>query len=310
MKQDLNCSYEAEPSVNLQSNLVIFLTLNCPVAVAALLANNTFLIALVKTRSLHIPSNMLLGALCIMDLLISSVLQPVLIYKAASFLSGSSETEDINWFWLASDIIFGFSFTIITLVSLDRYFAICHPFWYERNATCKTHIMAAIVGCIVFSIFFSLDFIIPDKNSKPLVAIGTTIAYRVIHILFPAIVFIFCYFKIYIAIRKQRRSHVTIGEITDSETTEVTRRKTERGKTFTILLIISCFLITYAPSTIWISIEAASRLCEDSAVSQIVSMWTSFMLLLSTIINPTLYYLRNKDVRIAASRIIKCGRSV
>ena len=304
MKQDLNCPELAE---SFHTNVIVFLTLDCLIAVASLLANSMYLIVLLKTRPLHIPSNMLLGALCIMDLLICAILQPVLIYKAASYLSGSSGNTD--WFWLASDITFGFSFTIMILVSLDRYVAICHPFWYQRKATCKTHIMAAIVGCIVFSILFSIDFIIPAKISKPVVAIGTNIAYRVIHYFLPAIVFIFCYFRIYIAIRKQRRSQVTIGEITDSERAEVTRRLTERGKTFTIFIIVSCFFITYAPSTIWLSVEAATGLCEDTSTSQIVSMWTTFALLLNTIINPILYYLRSKDVRIAASRIIKCGRS-
>ena len=301
-----SCSYEIEVSVTLITNVAAFFGLNCVIEVLSLIINAVFLATLIKTRSLHTPSNVLLGALCIVDLLICIVLQPTLLYKIVLFLSGVHEVENAHWFWLACDIIFGFSFTIITLVSLDRYAAICHPFWYQRRVTCKAHITAAMSGCILFALFFSIEFIISDKISSPLVVIGTTIASRLTHYLIPGTIFIYCYTRIYLVIRRQRKIKVTIGQITDSERTEITRKKTERGKTCTVLLIVICFIITYAPSTIWMAVEAGSGNCEPSNTAQIVSMWTTFPLLLSTLINPILYHVRNKDVRLAVTRIIKC----
>ena len=302
-----NCSYETELSATLIANVTVFFGLNCVIEVLSLIINAVFLTTLIKTRSLHTPSNVLLGALSIVDLLICTALQPILLYKIVIFLSGTSDAANTHWFWLACDIIFGFSLTIITLVSLDRYAAICHPFWYQRRVTCKTHIATAISGCIIFSLFFSLEFIISDKISSPLVVIGTTIASRLIHYLIPGTVFIYCYTKIYLVIRRQRKIHVIIGQITDSERAEITRKKAERGKTCTVLLIVSCFIITYAPSTIWMAIEAGSYNCELSNTVQIVYMWTTFTLLLSTLINPMLYYIRSKDIRLAVTRIIKWG---
>ena len=310
MEEDLSCSHEIDSPASLHFNALFFLNLNCLIEVASLIANAIFLVTLVNTRSLHIPSNMLLGALCIMDLSICTLLQPVLIYEVVLFLTDSSESEATSWLWLAWDVIFGFSFTLITLVSFDRYVAICHPFWYQRKATCKTHISAALVGCSIFSVIFSLDFIIPENASTPLVAIGTAIAARIVHYFLPAVAFIFCYSKIYIVIRQQRRTQVSIGEITSSERTQETRKKTERGRTCTISLIVSCFFITYAPSLIWMVIKSVSNFCEDSLLVQVVSIWTTFSLLLSSLINPFVYYLRSKDVRVAAKRIIRCKSTV
>ena len=136
--------------------------------------------------------------------------------------------------------------------------------------------------------------------------VGSTIASKLLHYCFPFIIIIFCYLKIYLVIRKQRRSRVTIGEITDAERTEVFKKKTERGRACTISLILTCFFICYAPSTIWIIIRSESNFCEDNAIIDIVSIWTAFTLFLSTIINPIVYYLRSKEVRTVAKRFIKC----
>ena len=298
-----SCSHmqEAPHRIFLVGN-ALFLVLNCFVELFALTSNTVFFITLIKTRSLHVPSNVLLGALCVTDLLICTVLQPTGIYITVNLLL--TGVEKMEWIELAFDVMFGFSLTIIILVSLDRYVAICHPFWYQRKATCRTHIITTVVSCIIVSSLFTPEYFVAQKRYKSVLA-GAKIVGKTIHYLLPAVIILFCYLKIYLVIRKQRISQVTVGEITDSERTEFVRKKKERGKAWTISLILACFFICYAPSTIWALIKG-KPCCADPDVMFTASLWTTFALILTTVLNPIVYFLRSKEVRRSAMRIIKC----
>lgn len=282
-------------------NLIAFLVLDCIVEVFSLLANGMFLITLLKSRSLHVPSNVLLGALCSMDLFISVTLQPTVIYKIVMFLAGKPDENLNNWLKFAFAMVFGMSFTIIILVSLDRYAAICHPFLYQRKASCRRHAITVCVCCLIASGCFALDYFIAKKNYTSVAMVGTTIAAKIVHFVLPVIIILFCYIKIYLVIRKQRRSQVTIGEISDRERTEIVKKKAERGKAWTISLVLLSFFLCYLPVTLWVTI----RDYYDFNNLGLVSLWAAFIVLLSTILNPMVYYVRSKEVRILAKRILQ-----
>ena len=298
-------SEKEQALANINFNLTLFLALDSPVEIFALMANAVFLMILVKTRSLHVPSNVLLGALCVTDLLICTVLQPTGIYITVNLLL--TGVEKMEWIELAFDVMFGFSLTIIILVSLDRYVAICHPFWYQRKATCRTHIITTVVSCIIVSSLFTPEYFVAQKRYKSVLA-GAKIVGKTIHYLLPAVIILFCYLKIYLVIRKQRISQVTVGEITDSERTEFVRKKKERGKAWTISLILACFFICYAPSTIWALTKEHADISPNEVRFYVASIWTSYTLLLTTILNPIVYYLRSKEVRTSVRRIIVCKK--
>ena len=304
---DVNCSWPKEENWKLSIvNLTVFFILDGIIELLALVANSCFLFILVKQKSLHSPSNMLLGALCVADLAIGLVLQPVFLTHLSLFFTGGEVNQPIeDVLDLLFDVFFGLSFTFIILISLDRYIAICHPFKYQALATCKSHLFISFACGVVISGLFSLDFCLSIKNQESLMKDHITSTLRVIHYAIPAIVIIFCYCKIYLVIRAQSKRQVSIGTIKDCEKIEILKKRSERRKTGTIALILVCFFACYAPNFILVLIILLGTVNIDTNTMEIAWLWTSFALLLTSLLDPIVYYLRSREIRQAARKLCK-----
>ncbi|XP_065051227.1 melatonin receptor type 1A-like [Rhopilema esculentum] len=304
---DVNCTWPKEEIWKLSIvNLTIFFILDGIIELLALVANSSFLFILVKQKSLHSPSNMLLGALCVADLAISLVLQPVFLTHLSLFFTGGEVNQTIqDVLDLLFDVFFGLSFTFIILISLDRYIAICHPFKYQALATCKSHLLISFACGVVISGLFSLDYCLSIKSQESLMKDHITSTLRVVHYVIPAIVIIFCYCKIYLVIRAQSKRQISIGTIKDSEKIEISKKRSERRKTGTIALILVCFFACYAPNFILVLIILLGTVNMDTNTMETAWLWTSFTLLLTSLLNPIVYYLRSREIRQAARKLCK-----
>ena len=107
--------------------------------------NEMFMIALVKKKTLHNPSNAALGCLCCSDLF-TGLFSFLLLIPTFFWIIGSSS----GWFHAYSIVfearaVFGFlSMMYILFVNIDRFAAICQPFKYLQYATTKLYAIIAI----------------------------------------------------------------------------------------------------------------------------------------------------------------------
>ena len=292
----------------LKTNATIFLVLDFMLALSTILANGIFMTTLIKRRTLHTPSNMLLGALCSSDLFIGLVVQPLYwvdIFKDELHFHGTGKNTLERILDVLFDISFGLSFTFVILVSLDRYVAICHPYKYHGKVTCKKHLCISAISGIVITGLFCLDIFFPHQLKSSKTILGLTSFLRYIHYILPLVLIVFCYVKIYLVILKQRRSHVTINESTDdTHRQELQRKKQEKDKASTIAIILVCFFICYGPNFAVSVFEIDGM----SVAVAIAAVWVNFMLFASSLLNPIVYYLRSTEIREAAKRTIHLGR--
>ena len=114
----------------------------CPlVAVFGFIGNTAFLLVLVKVREMHTIANLYLGNLAISDLMVLLLLNITFIrrFYASHGIVKADNIRSSVWCILdeaVSHLFFFASFGFVTLVSVERFFAVCYPIKY-RNANTK-----------------------------------------------------------------------------------------------------------------------------------------------------------------------------
>eukprot|EP00112_Aurelia_sp_Birch-Aquarium-sp1_P008533 Seg1944.2 transcript_id=Seg1944.2/GoldUCD/mRNA.D3Y31 product="Beta-1 adrenergic receptor" protein_id=Seg1944.2/GoldUCD/D3Y31 len=268
--------------------------INIVPAIFVILSNALCLVTLIKTPSLQTPSNVLVGGLCISDLLIGIIVQPLFIVFLVLFQHGFVEWKIIEIPFLCGARV---SFILLHIVTLDRYIAICHPYKYNHLATFKTHYyLTAIAYGFVLEVpflelyphWFNLAF-----------AIGGQLCFL------PLLGF--CYAAIYRVIRKQRKVAISIGTIEGEDREKLGKQKAEKDQTNTIAIILGVFLICYYPI---LGVNVAKwntprDICDLPSNIFVADLWSKTMVLFNSAINPVVYSLRIKVIRDAGLRIIR-----
>ena len=242
---------------------IIFTVLDIPLAITNIFGNLVFVITLVKTKSLHTPSNVLLGSLAISDLLIGLFPQPCytafLIARIAS-QKFPQTLHTVNRTMLT--ISTGYSCLLSCVVSMDRCIAICHPFFYHRTATCKRNAFIAILlatACIAFGMFETLLL-------RPFFFhIAAILAYAII---------LFCYWRIFRVISVQRQRVTQMGTLEGEEQIEP---RSEKKKAYVIAVILGVFYLCYTP-VLSLRIYFSVTMSRPSTSGSIAFMWANFLI--------------------------------
>ena len=120
-------------------NLVVAVS-NVPFGIFAFLSNLAIIFTVVKTPSLQRPSNILLCSLATSDCLVGLVAQPLFV----TWWMLIQRVEDYSCLYLqqltlaaliARMFPTGLSLANLTVISLDRCYALCRPFAYRAKVT-------------------------------------------------------------------------------------------------------------------------------------------------------------------------------
>ena len=290
----------------IKTNAMILIAIDPIIAIMTIFGNGVFLITLFKTRNLHTPSNILLGALSISDLLVGVVAQTIWIGELACVVSEkqSSVFENLNYTAIWAFIFFSAIF--ITTVSLDRYAAVCYPIWYHAKVSCETHaILAAFLliasialYCLGQFVIHKADTYIPDYMFTVLMGSSLMITG-------------FCNFRIFRVIKRQHREirAVSTGLRNSSLPQRNSVNSHDRSKTMIIAIITFLFFICYAPVIITEAIlDVLGIFKKSETAGSLCRYWAEFFVLLNSLINPIVYYARMKTFRKAAKDVF-CSAS-
>ena len=211
----------------------------------AIAGNSIFVLTFIKTRSLQTPSNLLLSALCVADLMVGLMYEPLFI----AFLFGIRYDYRISTLTLPYFILFellaGLSGEFSFVISLDRYLAICHPFWYHSRVTCKRYLVLAISIVCIFVIAVAIRLTLLEKKSQN-AAITTAIALAQLAIAMLLIPLM--YIRIYQVASRQANRVVNIGTFEgEQHHREMQQRKRERKTTFTVGLVLGIWMLSSLP---------------------------------------------------------------
>lgn len=269
-------------------------------AVLTVIGNSILVLTYIKTRSLHNPSNVLLGTLCVCDILVGAISQP--LFLATLFLSD----KYVNLDFLGKAYVFsvvicvGMCFILLFIITIDRYLAICHPFVYERTATCKRYFALVFVICIY-------------KIIPPLGGWKFYIWYYVVITVSFSVGIQLCYARIYRVMQRQKRAISQVSRI-GVEGRQLKRQSNEdKSKTYTIAMLLGVLVITFIPilvMTITAGEIVMTNICNASPEVVTANAWGKFFLMLNSLLNPIVYCFRMKQVSRAVQNLLGCRTRV
>ena len=275
---------------------IVTLALMIPISVVTIFGNVLVIIVLVKNKRIQTQSNILLGSLCLADLLIGIIGQPIFITRRFLEIDGDVSTaycdlQKIHIYFAYLGV--GASITTLAIVSLDRWFAICRPFVYHEFQSIGKCMVVITVDWVLLMVLMIIPYI---GLASVAIYIGSSIV-MVISIL----TIIACYINIYIVMLRHKKQISQQAAVSQAEPSAVTNgRPAERRKTNTIAIIIATLFACYAPHIVTICIKSFTgrRLQLESRVCELI-------ILMNSSINPIIYCLRSTEIKTAVRKVIQ-----
>ena len=274
--------------------MVVLLSIQIVLSVSVILLNGLFIVALVKTGSLHTPSNAVLGCLCCCDLLIGTMSILLWIFSIGSIVNSHWDNfKLLVAVFHAYMTCAGLSTIFVILVTFDRYAAICHPYKYLQYVTSKLYTIISVCTCSAFALAMTLSYILDSINST----LPRDVAYAII-VITTAIILIYCNWKILHVIRRHRREIASIGSQRNGQHVGF---QSEKNRYYIILLLIILFFFCRSPRIVWSFYFQNS----NSTMSFILGFVASCIILqLNSLLNPLVYYFRIRLFRNAMKDLL------
>ena len=277
---------------------VVVFYIYCILAITTIFLNGLFMTALVKNRSLYTPSNAVLGCLSCSDLLVGifSCFQVlILVLRKSGYAHGTVQLALFN----ALLLLIGLSCLFITLVNLDRYFAICHPYKYLQYATSRLYVRISISSCFLCSLVTIIALVMDNiYRSYSAAVIFIITVCGILSIL------IFCNWKILKVIHRQRREIASLRRGADLDQSRF-QSETKRYRIIALLVIIYV-ICKVPPSTCYLLIFIWKG--HSSTSMKIFSNISDVLLLLNSFLNPLVYCCNISVFRNAMKGILYCHR--
>ena len=256
--------------------------------VMSLVCNALVLTAVSRTKSLQHPALLMLCSLSISDLIWALYVLIQEIYDLSDpHLCQPHGIEET----CVGILCYVATLSNLTMISRDRYQAMCCPHWYRNHSTRSRAIKGAVLSWIasVATAFLTYVCIKVDSSNRTFAFIILVMFYII-----SISMIIFNYAKFWLANRLHTRSFCR----------NLPNRRSDRERQLTrvVSLIVLCFLFSVLPAVISPVVLVAMGF-------QTLVPFQPFYFLLMTLnglLNPLLNYGRNKDMRKAVRKMLRC----
>uniref|UniRef100_A0A672RJ74 Trace amine-associated receptor 1 n=1 Tax=Sinocyclocheilus grahami TaxID=75366 RepID=A0A672RJ74_SINGR len=232
-------------------------------SIVTIIGNLLVIITVIHFKQLHTPTNYLILSLAVADLLVGGVVMP------------PSMLRSIETCWYLGDLFCkihsSLDVTLCTasilnlcIISLDRYYAICHPFQYQSKMTSlATLVMIIICWSVSAALGFGMIFMelnilgIEDfyyenvdcdgKWCHIFFSHGPAVVTSLFSFCVPGLIIIGIYSRIYMAARNQARSiSLQLNQLRRVYPSEGTHCRAQKA-TITIAIVVGVFLVCWTP---------------------------------------------------------------
>ena len=274
---------------SLITQVIVLCAINILPTLITIVGNALCIIAIVKTPSLQTTFNIWVGAMCISDMIVGIIIQPIYYAGLISMITG----ERLQDRWLHSKhgivILKHVTLFLAYFVTIDRYIAICHPLWQARAVTKKGCMFVAGLGFLLSIPTIAMEDVAPKTARFYGASLVVLVASQIMG--FSA--------RIYSKVLQQRRQ---IGSVTVDiqDRAEMQRRSLENKRAYTIAIVTASMFVLYGPLNVINTLFSNSTphgICAESEKTIVAIAWGQYFVLLHSAVNPILYYIRMHDIR-------------
>ena len=270
-------------------NLISISVVNSATSLSGVLLNVSFIITVLKNKSLKTIPNIILIGLALNDLFIASVVMPMIIYVYANLVIGKILCPlfltTLAFLYTSGSV----SYALIVAISIEKYLATIYPFWYDL------HMSKARVGG--FTIGLTIGVLLETALWH---ALGKTAINNIIQVMILFIshaVFLFCQVRVIMVVRKVKQ-RIASEQTASRDNNDLVKKK---NKAYSLLYIALSFMLCYLPITLFAFYSVANGY--DQATYQYLFPWLYTLVFLSPTLSPLVYYWRLKEVRNEAKKI-------
>ncbi|XP_062407321.1 trace amine-associated receptor 1-like [Sardina pilchardus] len=298
----------------IRASLYIFFGMT---VVATVVGNLLVIISVLHFKQLQTPTNYLILSLAVADLLVGGIVMPPSVmrsvescwYLGALFCKIHST---IDVMCCTASVI------ILSMISIDRYYAVCHPLLYKSKITFSTVGIMISISWILSAVFaYILAF--QELKTSGIQAFSNSVGCEGSCILLESMLsstlesmfYISCmimvsiYVKIFLVAQEQARSVQIMNATRKSSLT-----KMERKATKTLVIIMGVFLLAWIPYNLVFTIDPHFGYQTPQLLVDVV-IWIGY---LNSTFNPVVYayfysWFRHSFQIIISGRIFQKGSS-
>lgn len=271
----------------------LFIAINLVSALVTVVANTVFLATYFKTPSLRTSPIFFFMLLAITDVSVGLVTQPLFIARKIMEIHRehncvlSTVLRSTEYYFCA------ISFLTVTLVSIERYLAVCHPIEHRKKVTRSRKAIAAFTLWAISLVINISRFVFWEL-------------YRVFALLVSGIILVqfvlnaYLYTKIHQLVSKREFGSNELMRRNLPRQAEL-QKDIRLAKTAACLMVV--MILNYLPAVIGIGYESLAG--PDTAYLFGFEPLADTFLLLNSAFNPLFYCYRNKNIRKAVKRFIK-----
>ncbi|XP_031564475.1 galanin receptor type 2-like [Actinia tenebrosa] len=241
----------------------------------------------------------------------SNLLFVAIIGVSVMFLVLNTDISS-NWYCSIYDSYFYLNAFIITstitVIALDKYFAIFKPFYYRQHSTTRNALIITIISWFIAGFFSTPKFITVFSEhgsrlcQRDLMTVRRTIELvsEIIHLVLVFLIPIIVTFVVY-----GRLVHRLWFSNQDSQRTDIALLKSRRKLTKLSITVTILFLLCWVPhtvETIWWCLGFERRY-----IVELLKLYASLFVFLYSAISPVIYTFYNEATLQAARRMICCS---
>ena len=274
---------------------IINTSLNVPLSILAATSSLFVLLAIRKTRSLHLPSKLLLFNLVLTDLAVGAIAQPLFVIFLLAKVVHHDSTSCVAYaaFSCIGALLNCSSLLTMTAISVDRYVSLHYYLDYQAILTAKRVSLVVAISWCFSGLYAFLRLWFPMSHSYLIIAVCC----------FSFLVTCVAYTKVYAGLRRQSRNQTQLQSRTEGHGPRNTMNVAKfRRSASGMVWIYGIFFLCYLP---YVVAKVVKQSVGHIASVQLLIEYTLTIVCSNSFLNPIIYYLYLPAIRSGVKRRIR-----